>query len=170
MQEIINKVKNSGLVQKDLAEYKPKIPLYEIDITEQLWQGLILKEKDFRGWLKSCEWSKYDKGAVWIHCSADAYVPVWAYMLIVSKLTERNIPSIVGNKEDLEKMLIKHAIEQEDFGKYQDTKLIVKGCSDIQCVEYVMAEFVAHFQKAVKSILFGEPCSTVPVYKRSKEK
>ncbi len=170
MEEIINKVKNSGLLQKDLAEYKPKTPFYEIDIAEQLWQGLILKEKDYRVWLKDNDWSKYDNGAVWIHCSSDAIVPAWAFMLIVSKLTERNIPSIVGSKIDLEKMLIKKAIEKEDLSNYQDAMMIVKGCSDIHSIEYAMSEFVAHFQKAAKSIMFGEPCSTVPVYKRSKTK
>lgn len=169
MEEIVNKVKNSGLVQKDLAEYKPKIPFYEIDLAEQLWQGLILKEKDFRTWLKDNDWSHYDNGAVWIHCSSDAIVPAWAFMLVISKLTERNIPAIVGSKTDLEKMLIKKAIEQEDLNRYQDAMLIVKGCSDIHSIEFAMSEFVVHFQKAAKSIMFGEPCSTVPVFKRSKK-
>lgn len=168
MGEIVNKVAASGLIQKDLADYKPRMPFFEIDLSEQLWQGLILKEKDFRTWLKENDWSVYDKGAVWIHCSSDAIVPAWAYMLVVSKLTERNIPCVVGTKADLEKTLIKKAIEQEDLKEYQDAMLIVKGCSDIQAIEFAMSEFVAHFQKAAKSIMFGEPCSTVPVYKRSK--
>jgi len=169
MEEIVNKVKNSGLLQKDLAAYKPRMPFYEIDIAEQLWQGLILKEKDYRAWLKEHDWSMYDNGAVWIHCSSEAIVPAWAFMLIVSKLTERGIPSIVGSKQELEKMLIKKAIEQEDLSQYQDAMMIVKGCSDIHSIEFAMSEFVAHFQKAAKSIMFGEPCSTVPVFKRSKK-
>lgn len=169
MEEIVNKVKNSGLIQKDLAEYKPRMPFYEIDLAEQLWQGLILKEKEFRTWLKDNDWSKYDGGAVWIHCSSEAIIPAWAFMLVVSKLTERDILSIVGTKADLEKMLIKKAIEKEDLSNYQDAMLIVKGCSDIYSIEFAMSEFVAHFQKSAKSIMFGEPCSTVPVFKRSKK-
>lgn len=168
MEEIVNKVAASGLVQKDLAEYKPRMPFFEIDLSEQLWQGLILKEKDFRLWIKENDWSKFDNGAVYVHCSTDAIIPAWAYMLVISKLTERSIPCVVGNKTDLEKMLIKKAIEKEDLATYQDAMLIVKGCSDIQSIEFAMSEFVAHFQKAAKSIMFGEPCSTVPVYKRSK--
>jgi hypothetical protein len=169
MDEIVNKVKNSGLIQKDLAEYKPRMPFYEIDLSEQLWQGLILKEKDFRQWLKDNDWAKYDGGAVWIHCSSDAILPAWAFMLVVSKLTERSIDSIVGTKEDLEKMLIKRAIEKENLDNYQDAMMSVKGCSDIHSIEFAMSEFVSHFQKAAKSIMFGEPCSTVPVYKRGKK-
>jgi len=168
LMEIVNKVKESGLIQKDLAEYKPKLPFVHIDLSEQLWQGLILKEKDFRQWLKDTDWSTYDGKAVWVNCSTDAIVPAWAYMLVISKLTERDIPAIVGTKEDLEKMLIKKAIEKEDLSNYQNAKIIVKGCSDIQAIEFAMSEFVAHFQKAASSIMFGEPCSTVPVYKRKK--
>lgn len=168
MEEIVNKVKDSGLVQKDLAEYKPRLSMYEIDIAGQLWQGLILKEKDFRAWLKEHDWSQYDNGAVWIHCSEDVIIPVWAYMLITSKLTERNVLSVVGSKTDLEKMLIKKAIEKEDLSNYKDAMLIVKGCTDIQAIDFAMSEFVAHFQKVAKSIMYGEPCSTVPVFKRPK--
>ncbi len=169
MEEIVNKVKNSGLIQKDLAVYKPKMPFFEIDLSEQLWQGLILKEKDFRTWLKENDWSKYSNGAVWIHCSTDAILPAWAYMLVISKLTELDVPAVVGTKIDLEKMLIKKAIEREDLSEYEDAMMIVKGCSDIHSIEFAMSEFVAHFQKAAKSIMFGEPCSTVPVYKRNKK-
>lgn len=168
MEEIVKKVAKSGLIQKDLAEYKPKMSFYEIDLAEQLWQGLILKEKDFRIWVKDHDWLQYNGGAVFVHCSSDAIVPAWAYMLVVSKLTEHSTPSVVGSRKDLEKMLIKKAIEKEDLNQYKDAMLIVKGCSDIQSIEFAMAEFVAHFQKAAKSIMFGEPCSTVPVFKRSK--
>lgn len=170
MEEIVNKIKQSGLVQMDLANYKPKIPFFEIDLAACLYEGLILKEKDFRCWIKEHDWANYQSGAVWVHCSSDAIVPAWAFMLVVSKLTSLNIPTIVGTKTDLEKMLIKQAIQQEDVTNYTDARIIVKGCSDIQSVAYAMSEFVAHFQPVAQSIMFGEPCSTVPVYKRPKQK
>jgi len=165
---IVNKVKNSKLIQKDLAEYKPKVPFYEIDISTQLWQELILKEKDFRAWIATHDWSQYDNGAVWIHCSSDAVVPAWAYMLIVSQLTQRSISCVVGTKQDLEKILIKMAIQREDLTQYREAMLVVKGCSEIESIEFAMAEFVVHFQRVAKSIMFGEPCSTVPIFKKAR--
>jgi len=168
MEEIKNKVAESGLLQMDLANFKPTIEIVGIDIAPQLWEGLILKEKDFRLWIKEHDWSEYQKKAVFIFCSADAIVPVWAYMLITSKLAEINAISIVGTKNELQKSLIKHSIESVDLSEYQDTKIIVKGCSDIASPEYAMATFLAHFQKVASSIMFGEPCSTVPIYKRKK--
>jgi len=163
---IVNKVKNSKLVQKDLAIYKPKLLFYEIDIATQLWQGLILKEKDFRSWISTHDWSIYQGGAVWIRCSSDAIVPSWAFMLVVSQLTLLNVPCVVGTKQDLEKMLIKKAIHQEKLSDYVDAMLVVKGCSDIYSIDFAMSEFVAYFQPVVKSIMFGEPCSTVPIFKK----
>jgi len=163
---IVNKVKNSKLLQKDLAFYKPKVKFYEIDISKQLLQGFFLKEKDFRLWISTHDWSYYNYGAVWIHCSTDAIVPSWAYMLIVSQLTQLSIPCIVGTKQDLEKKLIKEAIQREDLSNYKDAMIILKGCSDIESVDFAMSEFVAYFQPVVKSIMFGEPCSTVPIFKR----
>ena len=85
MEEIVNRVQDSGLIQMDLADFKPTIPIIGIDIAEQLWQGLILKEKDFRSWIKEHDWSTYSSKAVYIHCSADAIVPTWAYMLVASQ-------------------------------------------------------------------------------------
>lgn len=166
MEEIVNKVKESGLIQMDLATYKPRIQLIGLDIAPQLWEGLILREKPFREWIKVTDWTLYAEKAVYIYCSAEAIVPVWAYMLISSQLKLVNADFIVGTKADLEKMLIKKAIEQEHIETYRDQRIIVKGCSDISNPEYAMSVFVNHFQLVVKSILFGEPCSTVPVFKR----
>ncbi len=166
MSEIKNKVAESGLIQMDLAKFKPNVEMVGIDIASQLWQGLILKEKDFRAWIKEHDWNQYAAKAVYIFCSADAIIPVWAYMLITSKLTEINVVSIVGSKNDLEKLIIKKTIEEVELTNYQDAKIIVKGCSDIASPEYAMSVFLSHFQKVAKSIMFGEPCSTVPIFKR----
>ncbi len=168
MEQIVNKVKDSGLIQMDLAQFKPRETLVGIDIAPQLWEGLILKEKDFREWIKQHDWSAYKSNAVYIYCDADAIVPVWAYMLITSKLTEQDVFAIVGTKLDLQKELILRNIQAVSLTQYVDARMIVKGCSDIAAPEYAMSVFIRHFQTVATSIMFGEPCSTVPVFKRKK--
>lgn len=166
MDGIVNKVQESGLISIDLATYKPTQSISGIDISEQLWQGLVLKEKDFRSWIKEHDWATYKGSAIYIHCSADAIVPTWAYMLIGSKLGEQGVEYIVGTKEDLEKKLIVDRIHQDDIKDYIDGRIIIKGCSDISSPEFAMMELVKFLQPVAKSIMYGEPCSTVPVFKR----
>jgi len=137
MAEIVNKVKDSGLIQLDMAEFKPSVPILGIDLTEQLWQGLVLREKDFRAWISTHDWSAYDHTAVYIFCSSDAIIPTWAYMLIGS-----------------------------DLSKFKDQRVIVKGCSDIPNPDFASMALVAHIRPVVKSLMYGEPCSTVPIYKK----
>lgn len=168
MEEIKNKVATSGLIQMDLANYKPRVEILGLDLAPQLWEGLILKEKDFRAWIKDHDWDAYSQKAVYIYCSVDAIIPVWAFMLVTSKLSEADAFSRVGTKLELEKELIRSAIESVDLTEFEEAKLIVKGCSDIAAPEFAMSEFIKHFQKAASSIMFGEPCSTVPVFKKKK--
>lgn len=168
MEEITNKIKDSGLIQMDLAQFKPNETLIGLNIAPQLWEGLILKEKDFRDWIKNHDWSSYRSAAVYIYCDADAIIPVWAYMLITSKLGEQEVFSIVGTKQELQKELILRNIQNVSLHDYQGAKIIVKGCSDIAAPEYAMSVFIRHFQTAASSIMFGEPCSTVPVFKKKK--
>lgn len=166
MDEIVNRVKESGLIAIDLATFKPSVEIVSIDIADVLWQRLVLKEKDFRQWVKTHDWSVYQNKAVYIHCSEDAIVPTWAYMLIGSQLEEITPNYIVGSKLDLEKRLIQKRIESEDLAPYKDGRIIIKGCADIKCPEFAMSELVRHLQPVAKSIMYGEPCSTVPVFKR----
>ena len=166
MDEIKNKVKGSGLIQLDLADYKPRVPIVGIDLAAQLWQGLVLKEKDFRAWIKENDWDGYENKAVFIFCSADAIVPTWAYMLVASALQSISKKVLVGTQLDLEKALISEAITAIDLTEFQDGKVIVKGCSDIAAPEFAMVTLLAHLQGVVQSIMYGEPCSTVPIYKR----
>ncbi len=166
MEEIKNKVKESSLIQMDLAHFKPKENIVGLDLADQLWQGLVLKEKDFRTWIKSEDWNSYENLAVYIHCSADAIVPTWAYMLIAAALAPYTSKVVVGSKLDLEKSLIEENIEKLDLVGFQDGKVIVKGCSDITCPEFAMVKLVQKLQPVVQSIMYGEPCSTVPIYKR----
>lgn len=162
----MNRVKESGLISIDLASYKPTEKIVEVDIASQLWQGLVLKEKDFRSWIKEHDWGVYADKAVYIHCSADAIVPTWAYMLVGSKLEECGAKYVIGNSTDLEKQLIQANILAEDISDYAEGRIIIKGCSDISCPEYAMVELVRRLQPIAKSIMYGEPCSTVPVFKR----
>jgi hypothetical protein len=169
MEEIKNKVKESGLIQLDLADFKPKEEIIGIDLSNQLWQGLVLKEKDFRNWIKTENWEQFRNKAVFIFCSADAIIPTWAFMLVASSLN--GIASIVdvGSKLDLEKRLIYRNIEKMNLEDLKDTKVIVKGCSDISFPEFAMVSLLNQIQPVVSSIMYGEPCSTVPVYKRKKQ-
>lgn len=166
MEEIVNKVQESGLIQMDLADFKPTKTIVGIDISEQLWQGLILKEKDFRAWIKEHDWDQYRGKAVYIHCSADAIVPTWAYMLVSSQLVGVASDLLVGNRSDLEKLLIKQRIDALPLNEYQDGKIIIKGCSDISNPDHAMSELLIKLQPVAKSIMYGEPCSTVPLFKR----
>ena len=165
MEEIRNKVKESGLIQMDLADFKSEIQIMEIDLADQLWQGLVLKEKDFRSWVSSNDWSIYDDKAVCIYCSADAIIPTWAYMLVATHLSKAEV-NVVGTKSQLERELIRRKIAELDTTPYQDGRVIIKGCSDISDPAYAMTELVNHLLPVVKNIMYGEPCSTVPIYKR----
>lgn len=169
MDEIKNKVKDSGLIQLDLADFKPKEKLVGIDLSAQLWEGLVLKEKDFRNWIKESDWKAYHNQAIHIYCSTDAIIPTWAYMLLCSVLQPYATYVMTGSKEALEKELIHRNIASLDKTNFQDGKIIVKGCSDIACPEYAMVTLLRHLQPVVQSIMYGEPCSTVPIYKRKKD-
>lgn len=166
MEEIVNKVQDSGLIQMDLTDFKPSKDITGIDIADQLWEGLILKEKDFRAWIKEHDWVQYNGKAVYIHCSADAIVPTWAYMLISSQLVGIASDILVGDRTDLEKLLIKQKIDELNLSDYTDGKIIIKGCSDISNPDHAMSELLIRLQPVAKSIMYGEPCSTVPLFKR----
>ena len=166
--EIKNKVKESGIIQLDLADFKPKNELVGIDLSERLYQGLILKEKDFRLWLKENNWQQYEEKAVFIYCSAEAIIPTWAYMLVISMLMPYTEQVLAGTRIDLEKKMIQDNIVSMDLSTMTDQRVIIKGCSDIASPEFAMSELVRVLQPLVKSIMYGEPCSTVPIFKKKK--
>lgn len=166
MTEIVNRIKESGLISISLADYKPKVAITSIDIADLLWKRLVLKEKEFRAWVKTHDWAQYENKAVFIHCSEDAIVPTWAFMLIASKLQEQTKNYVIGDQLDLEKELVRKNILSDDLEKYKGGRVIIKGCSDISCPEFAMVELLRFLQPVAKSIMYGEPCSTVPVYKK----
>ena len=168
MEGIVNKVQQSGLIQLDMAAFKPNIERIGIDLAPQLWQGLVLKEKDFRLWIKSHDWSMYRGKAVYVYCSADAIVPTWAFVLVGSSLQGIAETAVIGTEADLEKELIRIAIDCFDVTPFSKGKIIIKGCSDIPFPAFSMDRLVQRLQPEVSSIMYGEPCSTVPIYKAPK--
>lgn len=166
MTEIINKVANSGLINIDLEDFYPKVALMEFDLKPFLWQELILKEKDFREQLKQHDWSQYQNKAVAIHCSADAIVPSWAYILVASHLQSFAVHITYGKKETLVEELYSKTISELDITPYQDGRIIVKGCSDKAVPQSAYIKLIEKLQPVAKSIMYGEACSTVPLFKR----
>ena len=166
--EIRNKVKERKIVQMDLADYKPSCAIVPIDLSEQLWKGLVLKEKDFRTWIKETDWSSFGGKGAYIYCSTDAIVPTWAFMLVSSQLTEICEAVVVGTEKQLRRVLILNNIHKLDLDELKDQRVIIKGCSDISEPAFAMSELVCFLQPVVKSIMYGEPCSTVPIFKRKK--
>jgi hypothetical protein len=166
MSEIRNRVKESGLISMDLATFVPTVNAVEIDLKDQLWQGLALKEKDFRSWIKTHDWEQYSGKAVNVTCSADAIIPTWAFMLVSSKLLEANAFSVIGDQTELQNALIKEKIDALDLKEFEDGRIIIKGCADVKDPAYAMSELLKRLQPVAKSIMYGEPCSTVPLFKR----
>ena len=168
MEEIVNRVANSTLVSLDFDEYIDQSPMTFFDVKDCLYQGLILREKDFRQFIKEFDWSQYDGKNVGVHCSADAIVPTWAYMLVATKLQGIANKMVFGREEELEKELIDEAIQQILKQKLQDAKVVIKGCGNLKSRDYAFFELTKKLAPIVSSIMYGEPCSTVPVYKKKK--
>ncbi len=167
MQEtIVNKVAQSGLITLDLEDYYPKEEVVVFDLKDYLFMGLVLKEKDFRAALQNIDWSQYQNKNVALTCSADAIIPMWAYMLAASYLRDFANETIFGNKETaITNLIVKNIckIKAEDF---TDKRVVVKGCGDVQIPEAAYVEITNKLTPYVKSIMYGEPCSTVPIYKK----
>ncbi len=163
---IENKVASSGLITLNLEDYLPDRDFVTFDLKDYLFMGLILKEKDYRETLKNKDWEEYRDQYVAITCSADAIVPVWAYMLAVSYLQPVAKDVYMGTAKEMYKhILLKNiaAINAEDF---RDQRIVVKGCGDKPIDDAAYAEITKFLMPLAKSIMYGEPCSTVPIYKR----
>lgn len=168
-EEIVNKVASSGLITIDLAEFIPQGERAIIDLKDQLWQGLVLKEKDFRQYIKDHNWAEYKDKFVAVYCSTDAIIPAWAFMLVASALTPHAKRVVQGNAETLETVLFIESLQKINPEDYRDARVVVKGCGDEKVPFAAYAELTSRLQPVVKNLMFGEPCSTVPVFKRAKE-
>lgn len=168
-EQIVNKVANSGLVNIDLEDYYVKGARKHIDLKDQLYMGLILREKDFREWIKTNDWSAYTGSYVSVNCSEDAIVPVWAYMLVASALAPYAKKVVFGDAEQLETALYKEVIDQLDVSEFADQRLIIKGCGNLPVPRAAYVMLTAKLQPIAKSVMYGEACSTVPIYKKKSE-
>jgi hypothetical protein len=163
---IVNKVANSGLITINLEHYLPKGDIAVFDLKEYLFMELILKEKDFRERLKNLDWSIYSEKNVALTCSVDAIIPVWAYMLVASYLQDVVKEMYVGTTEEMKKHLFLKNLAAIDVTGFTDERIVVKGCGDVFVDNYAYAEITRMLKPVAKTIMYGEPCSTVPVYKK----
>lgn len=166
---IVNKVDNSGLITIDLEEFFPKEEIISFDIADFLFERLLLKEKDFRQALESYDWKKLSGKTIAIHCSEDAIVPLWAYMLVQTHAFKNNVKSEIGTRKDVEEKITCKNIENNIRAEnYIDKRVVVKGCGEKNLSENAYLALGKIILPACKSLMYGEPCSTVPIYKKQK--
>lgn len=168
MNEIINRVANSALVTINLEDFYPKGQRVEIDLAQWLYEGLILREKDFRESLQNHNWSQYAGTYVSLHCSADAILPGWAFLLVTTYVQPHALRVVVGSRDDMNTMLFHEIISEMDIEQYRNKMVIVKGCSSKPVPESAFIYLAERLLPVVKSFMFGEACSTVPLFKRKK--
>ena len=165
---IVNRVEASGLVTFNLEDYYHQGHRVIYDIKDNLFQETILREKDFRAFVKEHDWSAYQDKNVAITCSVDAIVPTWAYMLIASKLSPYAHIAVFGDLSTLEETLFNKALSKVDPEAFKDGKVVIKGCSKFEVPVFAYVEITRLLRPFAASIMYGEPCSTVPIYKRPK--
>jgi hypothetical protein len=164
-EEIINKISQSSLITLDLEQFLPRENIRLFDLKPFLFMELILKEKDFRAALAAEDWTQYKDQIVGVFCSADAVIPVWAYMLVVSYIQPFAKEVILGESETVTRQIVIRNIQALNPSDYQDQRVVVKGCGERPVGDYAFLEITKLLRPVVKSIMYGEPCSTVPVYK-----
>ncbi|TDG37669.1 DUF2480 family protein [Pedobacter changchengzhani] len=165
-ENFVNKVANSGLITLNLEDYYDNGERVVYDIKENLFHGLILKEKDFREFIKNHDWAQFTGKNVAIICSADAIVPTWAYMLLANRMKPFAKQIVFGNMDTLDAVLFAKALSSINVETFRDERVVIKGCGELQIPVSAYVEVTNLLTPVVKSLMFGEPCSTVPVYKR----
>lgn len=165
-EEIINRVANSKLVTFDLEDYYPEGKRVRLDIKDWLLEGFILKEKEFRNHVAEHNWEQYQDSYVALFCSTDAIVPGWAYMLVTTRLQPFAKKIIQGNLELLETSIYQELLQNLDLSKFQDKMVIIKGCSNKPVPSNAYIMLTSLLQSVAKSIMYGEACSSVPLFKR----
>jgi hypothetical protein len=165
---IVNRVAKSGLLSLDLEDYYHTGERVVYDLKDNLFMGLILKEKDFREFIKAHDWSQYSDKNVAITCSEDAIVPTWAFMLLAIQLEPYAHMVVFGSLADLETKLYEEALSKINFQEYEGARVVVKGCSKVSVPTSAYVEVTRRLRPYAQSIMFGEPCSTVPLYKKPK--
>jgi hypothetical protein len=166
--EIINRVANSAIVTFDLEEFYQPGERVVLDIRDQLFQGIILKEKDFRDFIRTHNWSLYENKFVAINCSADAIIPQWAFMLVAIALAPHAKFFVFGSLDELEIEIFRRSLVSVDWSVFANKKVVIKGCSKVNVPSALYVDVSRQLQPIVSSLMFGEPCSTVPLYKKAK--
>jgi hypothetical protein len=166
MSEIVNRVAQSKLLTFDLEDYYPAGKRVLLDIKEWLYEEIILKEKDFRAHVANHDWEQYSDAYVALYCSTEAIIPGWAYMLVSTKLQPYAKKVVLGSLEDLETTLFQAIIEDLDISDFKDKPVIIKGCSNKPVPPNAYLWATIKLQTVAKSIMYGEACSSVPLFKR----
>jgi len=164
--EIVNRVANSSLLTIDLTDYAPKETIAILDVKDFLFEGIILKEKAFRNTLKEFDFSVYTDKIVALYCSSDAIVPMWAFMLLTSYLNNSASKIHFGTKEEVFQKIFSDNIDAIDATEFENKKVIVKGCGQVPLTETLYISITKKLQNTVSSLMFGEACSAVPVFKK----
>lgn len=166
-EEIVNKVANSGLITIDLEDFYPRQHVAEIDIKDFLFEGIILREKDFRKSLDEIPWADFKNQIIAVFCSEEAIIPKWAYMLVSMHAAPYTDQIYFGTREfALEEAFIDNLNKNLHAKDYTDKRVVIKGCSDREVAERVYLSITNRLIPVVKSLMYGEPCSTVPIYKK----
>ena len=168
MEEIVNRVAQSDLITINLEDFYQPGTRTLIDIKDVLYEEMVLREKDFRDYLKNTDWASYKDQHVAVHCSVDAIIPTWAYMLMATQLEPHAKTVVFGDLEQLEQYLFQRELSRLNPSDYTDRKIVIKGCGHIPVPDFAYVEITRLLRPEVRSIMYGEPCSTVPIYKRPK--
>lgn len=169
MEPIVNKVAKSGLITIDLKNYCDPSIVSELDIKDFLFQELLLKEKDFRDYLDKHDWSQYDGNVLAVHCSTDAILSPWAFMLVATHARSFAKEVILGDRQKALEELYRRAFEKEDWDRFADKRVIIKGCSDETIPPYAYLAVTQHLMPHVERLMYGEACSFVPIYRKPKK-
>lgn len=167
---LVNRVANSGLITLNLEDYYPTQDIIAFDLKDHLFHGLILKEKDFRAALKEHEWSQYKDKILLVYCSTDAIIPVWAYMLVISYAQGIAIDSYQGTQEEYLKYYYQQYIDKQNYSQYEGQRIVIKGCSHKPVPAAAYMKLTAAIKPYAQSVMYGEPCSTVPICKKPRVK
>jgi len=166
---LVNRVANSGLITLNLEDHFPQQEMVSFDLKDHLFHGLILKEKDFRKALKEHNWEQYQDKILLIHCTADAIIPVWAYMLVISYAQPYVSDSYQGDQDLYLRHYYENVIATQDYAQYEGDKVVIKGCSHKPVPPAAYMALTAALKPYAQSVMYGEPCSTVPVFKRPRK-
>lgn len=168
MSELINRVAASAIVSLNMEEFYPQEERVNFDLADYLFQGLVLREKEFRAALKVLDWYQFTGKWVAVGCSVDAIVPTWAFMLVCTYLEGVAKGYCVGDLEALEQSIVEETLSKLPLESFKDRSVVVKGCSKVAIPLFAYGRLVSLLQGEAKSLMFGEPCSTVPLFKKAK--